>query len=121
VILGGFQASLSWRRAAPVRLLPLARCGGPRREVGRTRTRSSMVEETAESAWVHAYLHRVFLSKRSRNAMLLYPAAQSAGGEMIHLKAEWERILVALFPRKPPPPVCLDSLGVHSDATLNLR
>ncbi len=68
-------------------------CGGPPRETGTPRIKSSRTRATLNSAWVHAYLHRV--EGDLSNAGYWYrqagqPVAKDA------LDNEWERIVLAL-------------------------
>ncbi len=89
-----FRASLSGAAPAPGLAPPLAALWWAAKGQWDQAHKIVMNEETAEAAWVHAYLHRV--EGDLGNAGYWYrqagqPAAQDS------LEAEWERIVSALL------------------------
>ena len=92
--MSDFRASLSGTAPAPSVEPPLAALWWAAKGDWDRAHKIVMNEETAEAAWVHAYLHRV--EGDLGNASYWYrqagqPAAQDS------LEAEWERIVSALL------------------------
>ena len=92
--MSDFRASLSDAAPAPGLEPPLAALWWAAKGQWDNAHKIVMREETAEAAWVHAYLHRV--EGDLGNADYWYrQAGQSAAKDS--LEAEWERIVSALL------------------------
>jgi hypothetical protein len=94
VSMADFKASLSDAAPAPTLSPPLAALWWAAKGKWDDAHKIVMNEETAEAAWVHAYLHRV--EGDLGNAGYWYrQAGQPAAKDS--LEAEWERIVSALL------------------------
>ena len=94
--LADFKASLSGAAPAPDLVAPLAALWWAAKGQWDNAHQIVMHEETAEAAWVHAYLHRV--EGDLGNAGYWYRQANQPVAKD-SLDAEWERIVAALLPR----------------------
>ena len=92
--LADFQASLSGAAPAPDLAAPLAALWWAAKGKWDDAHKIVMHEETAEAAWVHAYLHRV--EGDLGNAGYWYRQANQPVAKD-SLDAEWERIVSALL------------------------
>ena len=93
--MAGFRASLSGAAPAPELDAPLAALWWAAKGKWAEAHKIVQDEETADAAWVHAYLHRV--EGDLGNAGYWYRQANKpvATGS---LETEWERIVSALLP-----------------------
>ena len=94
--LADFKASLSGATPAPDLAAPLVALWWAANGKWDDAHKIVMDEETAEAAWVHAYLHRV--EGDLGNAGYWYRQANQPVAKD-SLDAEWERIVSALLPR----------------------
>ena len=95
--MADFRASLSDPAPAPTLAAPLAALWWAAKGKWDEAHKIVQDEETAEAAWVHAYLHRV--EGDLGNAGYWYcQAGQSAAKDS--LEAEWERIAATLLGSK---------------------
>ena len=92
--LADFKASLSGATPAPDLAAPLAALWWAAKGKWDDAHKIVMDEETAEAAWVHAYLHRV--EGDLGNAGYWYRRANQPVAKD-SLDAEWERIVSALL------------------------
>jgi hypothetical protein len=94
MITAGFKASLSGAAPAPELNAPLAALWWAAKGNWDTAHKIAQDQDTADSAWVHAYLHRV--EGDSANAGYWYRQAGQpvAAGPF---ETEWERIVSALL------------------------
>ena len=92
--LADFKASLSGAAPAPDLVAPLAGLWWAAKGKWDDAHKIVMDEETAEAAWVHAYLHRV--EGDLGNAGYWYRRANQPVAKD-SLDAEWERIVSALL------------------------
>ena len=92
--LADFKASLSGAAPAPDLVAPLAALWWAAKGQWDNAHKIVMHEETAEAAWVHAYLHRV--EGDLGNAGYWYRQANQPVAKD-SLDAEWERIVSALL------------------------
>ena len=92
--LADFKASLSGAAPAPDLVAPLAALWWMAKGKWDDAHKIVMDEETAEAAWVHAYLHRV--EGDPGNAGYWYRRANQPVAKD-SLDAEWERIVSALL------------------------
>ena len=91
-----FKASLSGAAPALDLVAPLAALWWAAKGKWDDAHKIVMDEETAEAAWVHAYLHRI--EGDLGNAGYWYRRANQPVAKD-SLDAEWERIVSALLPR----------------------
>src|SRR5450759_5398711 len=94
MITAGFKASLSGAAPAPELNAPLAALWWAAKGNWDTAHKIAQDQDTADSAWVHAYLHRV--EGDSGNAGYWYRRAAKPVAKD-SLDAEWARIASALF------------------------
>ena len=92
--LADFKASLSGAAPAPDLVAPLAALWWAAKGKWDDAHKIVMDDETAEAAWVHAYLHRV--EGDLGNAGYWYRRANQPVAKD-SLDAEWERIVSALL------------------------
>jgi hypothetical protein len=92
--MAGFKASLSGAAPAPELDAPLAALWWAAKGNWDTAHKIAQDQDTADSAWVHAYLHRV--EGDSGNAGYWYRRAAKPVAKD-SLDAEWARIASALF------------------------
>ncbi|WP_334407013.1 hypothetical protein [Bradyrhizobium sp. AZCC 2289] len=94
VSVADFRASLSGAAPAPGLVPPLAALWWAAKGQWDQAHKIVMNEETAEAAWVHAYLHRVE-GDRGNAGYWYRQAGQPAAKDS--LETEWERIASALL------------------------
>ncbi|SDS06138.1 hypothetical protein [Bradyrhizobium canariense] len=96
--MADFKAGLSGTAPAPGIAAPLAALWWAAKGQWDQAHKLVQDEETADAAWVHAYLHR--LEGDLGNAGYWYRRAGKAVATD-SLETEWERIVAALIPKDP--------------------
>ena len=100
VNVSDFKASLSGAAPAPEFSAPLAALWWAANGNWDAAHKIVQDEDDANSAWVHAYLHRV--EGDLGNAGYWYRRAGSTGGAAVALESEWDQIVAALISEVRP-------------------